>query len=82
MFGQYVLDPDIFTYLAHNITNNVRSKGEFQLTDCLDMLRREKGFAGTIVKGMRYDTGTPDAYLKTLQEYRHASARDKSVPAQ
>jgi UTP-glucose-1-phosphate uridylyltransferase/mevalonate kinase len=72
VFGQYVLEPDIFTYLEENISNNVRRSGEFQLTDCLDMLRREKGFAGYLVNGTRFDTGNPDAYQTALNEFRGA----------
>ncbi len=71
IFGQYVLKPDIFKYLEENITHNLREKGEFQLTSCLDRLRREEGFSGYIVDGKRFDVGVPDAYRQTVMEFRN-----------
>ena len=71
LFGQYILKPDIFKYLEENITHNLREKGEFQLTSCLDRLRQEDGFSGYIVKGRRFDVGVPDAYRQTIMDYRN-----------
>ncbi len=70
IFGQYVLSPTIFTYLEEHITNNIRQRGEFQLTNALDRLRRDEGFLGMIVQGRRFDIGLPDYYLETLIAYR------------
>ena len=70
LFGQYVLKPDIFPYLEENITHNLREKGEFQLTSCLDRLRQEDGFSGYIVKGRRFDVGVPDHYRQAMIDYR------------
>jgi UTP--glucose-1-phosphate uridylyltransferase len=66
VFGQYVLQPRIFDYLEEHITNNVREKGEFQLTSALERLRQEMGFLGLIIDGKRFDIGIPQAYLETL----------------
>jgi len=66
IFGQYVLSPRIFSFLEEHITNNIREKGEFQLTSSLDNLRIEDGFMGYLVQGKRFDTGLPFAYLQTL----------------
>lgn len=52
--------------------NNVRERGEFQLTSCLDRLRREQGFSGYVVDGRRFDIGLPDAYRRTLIDFREA----------
>jgi len=71
LFGQYILKPDIFKYLEENITHNLREKGEFQLTSCLDRLRQEDGFSGYIVKGRRFDVGVPDAYRQAILEFRN-----------
>jgi UTP--glucose-1-phosphate uridylyltransferase len=71
MFGQYVLSPRIFAYLEENITHNVREKGEFQLTSCLDKLRREDGFTGVVINGRRFDIGMPEAYRQTVIDYRN-----------
>lgn len=69
IFGQYILTPKIFDLLEYNIHHNLREKGEFQLTSCLDILRQEEGFSGFIVKGKRFDIGTPDGYRNTILEY-------------
>ena len=70
VFGQYVIKPQIFDYLAEAIQNNVRERGEFQLTSALDRLRQEDGFLGMMVDGRRYDIGLPEYYLETLQTFR------------
>lgn len=69
IFGQYILGPQIFEYLEHNIANNVRERGEFQLTSCLDRLRAEHGCAGFVVDGTRYDVGVPEAYREAVTEF-------------
>ncbi len=72
LFGQYVMSPRIFEYLDENIRSNLREKGEFQLTSCLDRLRKEEGVLGLLVKGKRFDVGNPDAYVDSLVEFRKA----------
>ena len=67
VFGQYVIKPQIFDYLEEHITNNVRERGEFQLTSALDRLRQEDGSLGLIMDGQRYDIGLPEYYLETLR---------------
>jgi len=69
VFGQYVLSPRIFDFLEEHITCNIREKGEFQLTSCLDRLRREEGFMGYLMQGKRFDIGLPLAYLQTLVDF-------------
>jgi UTP-glucose-1-phosphate uridylyltransferase len=71
VFGQYIIKPQLFDYLEEHIKNNVRDRGEFQLTSALDRLRQEDGFLGLIIEGKRYDIGLPDYYLDTLMSYRH-----------
>jgi UTP--glucose-1-phosphate uridylyltransferase len=70
VFGQYVLKPDVFDFLETNIRNNIRERGEFQLTSVLDQLRQVDGFTGLMMDGKRYDIGLPDYYLETLLEFR------------
>jgi UTP-glucose-1-phosphate uridylyltransferase/mevalonate kinase len=70
VFGQYIIKPELFAYLRENIDNNVRERGEFQLTSALDRLRQEYGFLGLVIDGKRYDIGLPDYYLETLQALR------------
>jgi len=71
-FGQYIIKPQIFEYLSENIVNNVRERGEFQLTSTLDRLRQEDGFLGLMIDGRRYDIGIPEHYLETLHTFREA----------
>lgn len=70
VFGQYIIKPQLFVYLEEHIDNNVRERGEFQLTSVLDRLRQEDGFLGLVMDGRRYDIGLPQSYLETLQTYR------------
>lgn len=70
--GQYVLTPKIFEYLEENITHNIRERGEFQLTPCLDILRQEEGVTGYVVKGRRFDIGSPEGYWQTMSDFRNA----------
>ena len=66
--GQYILNPNIFRFLENNVRHNIRERGEFQLTSCLDELRREEGFIGYVLKGKSFDIGVPDQYRRTLNE--------------
>ncbi|MBL6960483.1 MAG: NTP transferase domain-containing protein [Anaerolineales bacterium] len=70
VFGQYIIKPKLFDYLQEHINNNVRERGEFQLTSALDRLRQEEGFLGLVMDGQRYDIGLPNYYLETLQEFQ------------
>jgi UTP-glucose-1-phosphate uridylyltransferase/mevalonate kinase len=70
VFGQYIIKPQIFEYLEEHIKNNVRERGEFQLTSALDRLRQEDGFLGLMMDGKRFDIGLPEYYLETLKNYR------------
>jgi UTP--glucose-1-phosphate uridylyltransferase len=69
VFGQYIIAPHLFDYLEEHIANNVRERGEFQLTSALDRLRQEDGFLGLIMDGRRYDIGLPEYYLETLRTF-------------
>ncbi len=69
IFGLYVLNHRIFHYLEANITQNIRERGEFQLTSCLEQLRQDLGMLGYLVKGRCFDIGRPDAYRQTLIDF-------------
>ena len=72
VFGIYVIQPQIFEFLEQNISHNLRERGEFQLTSCLDELRKAEGFSGYVVKGRRFDIGLPEEYRQTVIDYRNA----------
>ena len=72
VFGIYVIQPQIFEFLEQNIAHNLRERGEFQLTSCLDELRKTDGFSGYVVKGRRFDIGLPEEYRQTVIDFRNA----------
>ena len=72
VFGIYVLTPRIFDYLEENIAHNLRERGQFELTPCLDTLRKEDDFSGYVLKGRRFDIGLPEAYRETVFDFRNA----------
>ena len=69
VFGQYVLTPQIFDFLEEHIKNNLRERGEFQLTSALDRLRQQEGFLGLMMDGRRFDIGLQQYYLETLRTF-------------
>jgi len=76
VFGLYVLKPKIYELLEDEITNNLRMRGEFQLTTALDRLRQEEGFTGIMMEGNRYDIGLPAYYLETLNVFSQPDPSD------
>ncbi len=70
LFGQYIIKPHLFDYLEEHIENNVRERGEFQLTSALDRLRKEDGYLGVVIDGNRFDIGLPEYYHKTMETFR------------
>ena len=72
IFGQYVLEPAVFDYLDEMIDHNLRERGEFPFTPALDRLRRDHGLRGLVIQGRQFDIGQPEAYYRTMQEFRKA----------
>lgn len=72
VFGLYVLTPRVFDFLEEHLSHNIRERGEFQLTSCLDRVRQYDGFTGYVVQGRRFDIGLPDSYRQTVQDFRAA----------
>lgn len=76
-FGQYVLLPRIFEYLRHLIVNDMRERGEIQLTTALEMAQVSSpdnvqfSYACEIL-GQRHDIGVPISYANTVAAFaRH-----------
>jgi len=65
-FGMHVFSPRIFDSLEYLIKNNLREKGEIQLTAAQEHLRQhtEKYWA-VVSQGQRYDTGIPYGLMET-----------------
>jgi UTP-glucose-1-phosphate uridylyltransferase len=74
-----VLKPQLFDYLEERTPNNVRERGECQLTSALDRLRQEDGFQGLIVDGRRFDIGLPERYLDTLAAFSRNEGTEDAV---
>jgi UTP--glucose-1-phosphate uridylyltransferase len=59
-FGMHVFSPAVFDCLEYLIRNEVRSRGEIQLTTAQQLLlNRTRGYYCCEVSGERYDTGVP-----------------------
>jgi UTP--glucose-1-phosphate uridylyltransferase len=65
-FGMHVFSPRIFDSLEHLIKNNLREKGEIQLTAAQEHLRQHTDkYWCLITQGQRYDTGIPYGLMET-----------------
>ncbi|MBC7289570.1 MAG: UTP--glucose-1-phosphate uridylyltransferase [Armatimonadetes bacterium] len=68
-FGMHVFTPTIFDCLAELIRGGITEKGEFQLTTAQEMLRQQEPYLAYVIRGRRYDIGTPDGYLEALAAF-------------
>lgn len=75
LFGIYILQPKIFDLLEENINQDIRERGEFQLTTCLDTLRQVEGITGYLVKGQYFDIGMPEFYRQTIIDFYKAEVK-------
>jgi UTP--glucose-1-phosphate uridylyltransferase len=66
IIGRYVLTPDIFPILADTAAD---ARGEIQLTDALETLRRRRPMYAVAFEGKRYDTGDKIGFLKATVEF-------------
>jgi len=65
-FGIHVFGPGIFNSLEYLIENNLREKGEFQLTSAQEHLRTQTDkYWAVTTQGQRYDTGIPYGLMET-----------------
>ena len=65
-FGMHVFSPRIFDSLEYLIQNNIREKGEIQLTAAQEHFRRQtEKYWVVITQGQRYDTGIPYGLMET-----------------
>jgi glucose-1-phosphate thymidylyltransferase len=70
----------LFSCIDHIISNNIRTKGEFQLTDALQhMIDLGEPFSTFPVQGW-YDCGKPETLLETNQVLLEKNHKDKSLP--
>jgi UTP--glucose-1-phosphate uridylyltransferase len=65
-FGMHVFSPRIFESLEFLIANNLREKGEIQLTAAQEHLRQQTDkYWCVVTQGQRYDTGIPYGLMET-----------------
>jgi UTP--glucose-1-phosphate uridylyltransferase len=65
-FGMHVFSPRIFDSLEYLIKNNIREKGEIQLTAAQEHMRQQvQKYWCVITQGQRYDTGIPYGLMET-----------------
>jgi UTP--glucose-1-phosphate uridylyltransferase len=65
-FGMHVFGPRIFDSLEYLIKNNLREKGEIQLTAAQELLRQQTDKYWCVINhGQRYDTGIPYGLMET-----------------
>ena len=66
VFGEYIITKSVFDKLKENIENDVRERGEFQLTSALESVRQKEGMIAFIPDGEMLDIGNVESYKKTL----------------
>jgi UTP--glucose-1-phosphate uridylyltransferase len=65
-FGIHVFGPRIFDSLEYLIKNDLREKGEIQLTAAQEHLRQQTDkYWAVVTQGQRYDTGIPYGLMET-----------------
>lgn len=65
-FGMHVFSPRIFDSLEYLIKNNVRERGEIQLTAAQEHLRQQTDkYWAVVTQGQRLDTGIPYGLMET-----------------
>jgi UTP--glucose-1-phosphate uridylyltransferase len=65
-FGMHVFSPRIFDSIEHLIRDNVRERGEIQLTAAQEHLRTQTDkYWCVVAQGQRYDTGIPYGLMET-----------------
>ncbi|MEX0776953.1 MAG: sugar phosphate nucleotidyltransferase [Phycisphaeraceae bacterium] len=68
-FGLHIFPPAIFDALHHHISNNLREKGEIQLTSSQEYMRehllKDGAYGACTIEGQRFDTGIPYGLMET-----------------
>ena len=78
VFGQYILTPEVFEQLEHDIkqadeessdASRTDRNREIELTTALDRVRAQSGMMGVRLKGEMYDMGNPDALRNAVLHF-------------
>jgi UTP--glucose-1-phosphate uridylyltransferase len=69
--GMHVLGPSIYDVLAEMIRDDVRDRGEFQLTRAQELQRQREGYLAVELDDVeRFDFGTPDDFIASAVRFR------------
>jgi UTP--glucose-1-phosphate uridylyltransferase len=80
-FGLHVLPPHVFDAIGYHIQNDIRERGEIQLTNALELLRTQGRYVSAEVNGQRYDMGVPFGYIQTQLALALSSPARRNVLA-
>ncbi len=68
-FGMHVFPPAIFDAIGHHIDQNIREKGEIQLTNAQEYMRAQLlgpgEYRACTIDGQRFDTGIPYGLMES-----------------
>ena len=73
VFGLYILTPEVFEQLAHDISE-ADAEGttrEIELTSALEAVRSRVGMIGVRLYSQRFDMGNPAALVDTITKFSH-----------
>lgn len=69
VFGQYILTPEVFHQLQHDIDLNKDFDKEIELTSALESVRKQEGMMGVVLNGEMFDMGNPEALKNLIKNY-------------
>ena len=72
--GIYAFEPDIYDYISRIKPGR---NGEYQLSDAIDLMCKDRDVYGQIIKGKRYDIGTKELWVRTFIEFANSDRRFK-----
>ena len=72
--GIYAFEPDIYDYISRIKPGK---NGEYQLSDAIDLMCKDRDVYGQIIKGKRYDIGTKELWVRTFIEFANSDRRFK-----
>ena len=68
-FGMHVFSPIIFDAISYHMEENIREKGEIQLTNAQEYMREhlleEGAYGACTIEGQRFDTGIPYGLMES-----------------
>jgi len=68
VFGQYIINQELFNILGNNINKERTSQSEIDMTDSLKQFIG-KGLTGVVLNGTMYDIGNPSSYHASFDEF-------------